>query len=95
MDKNENIPNYNLNKYTAFFNYAKKYYWLTGEKNLGNLDRAIIREYHLFFRETMNNLGLEEFEAVWIALSEISIEIISRKKKEVRKNQRIENVSDL
>jgi len=84
----------NHEKYKLLFNLAKRCYWLEDEKKTGNLERAIIKEYHLLFSEITNKLPLSEFSQVWNRLYEIRLEVHNRKKNDLRSDIKIKNVLD-
>ncbi len=83
-----------LEKHTPFFNWAKRYFWLIDEQNIGNIERAIIKEYHLEFTKMMKEISLEEFRWVWIKLSMIHVEVLFKKKNDLTKDIKPENVLD-
>ena len=83
-----------LDKYKHFFNWAKRYFWLTNEKNIGNIERAIIRDYHLQFDKIKDEVPLSEFNQVCDKLNEIRLEVLHKKKNDLRKDIKIENVLD-
>lgn len=73
-----------IEKYHVFFNYAKGYYWLNEQKRIGNIERVIIKEYHVLFHKILQEATPAQFEVIWIKLSEVRADVLTSKKENIK-----------